>query len=119
MIHFVFQLHEGCLQKKQLHYLHGSWLTPRYSVTLYELDISNNFIKELPACLPWDFQNLRHMNASHNLLKTLTWPMGEDRDIECCRLVQYVCILHSLEVRPRIHKEFQNQDKNSVYYGHF
>ena len=81
--HFIFQFYQGKLNHRNLHLLHERWLEP-FHVTLVELDISENFLTELPDCVPWKLQNLQVFKASCNRLKYLTKPGVTEEGDEIC-----------------------------------
>ena len=68
-----FQLCKGELNCRKLHILHPVWFE-LFLPTLVELDISGNYLTELPDCVPWKLQNLRVFRAASNTLKHLSTP---------------------------------------------
>ena len=68
-----FQLCKGDLNCRKLHILHPVWFE-LFLPTLVELDISGNYLTELPDCVPWKLQNLRVFRAASNTLKHLSTP---------------------------------------------
>ena len=66
--------------------LHPDWFKQNgYLMTMVELDVSNNMLTELPDCLPWQFQNLRYLNVSRNMIKHLSYsPNGDTEDDPLC-----------------------------------
>ncbi|XP_052278678.1 leucine-rich repeat serine/threonine-protein kinase 1-like isoform X2 [Dreissena polymorpha] len=88
----LFHLVNGNLRKKNLFYLHVDWLLP-YTVTLIDLDISENSLTQLPASLPWKFQNLKTLNVSKNNIRRLHPPEAEDEDL--CLSLEEVNLSHN------------------------
>ena len=79
----------GQLKQKNLHDIQPSWLSP-YTVTLQELDLSENKLIELPECLPWDFQNLQKLDVSKNKLTVFKGPTDTQGYQDLCPRLVYI-----------------------------